>query len=336
MKKSIVIVTNYMDSHTDNLVQTLNSLGGNPIRLNTNDIPLNTSISISHNTTNWIGKIEIKSSNRHIDLLDVRSIWWRRPDKFVFSPDLSQEERDFATGEIGHAMGGIWGTIDCYWVSHPEHIRLASFKLEQLRRAAKMGFDIPRTLVTNNPEEARNFYFACDRKIIYKTLFSSSLGTTVNTKLHADQTEVNLKAVYTTFVTEANLHFLDTITEVTCQFQEYIPKAYELRVTVIGNEIFAAEIHSQADKQTSTDWRHYNVAIPYRKANLPTEIAQRCIAFVKSYQLNFSAIDLIVTPDGRYVFIENNPNGQFIFIEQRVPELKMTAALAAQLMRGSN
>lgn len=336
MKKHIIIVTNYMDSHADDLVQMLNSLGGHPIRLNTNDIPLNTRFMVSHNGTSWNGSIEITSSNRAVNLLDVRSIWWRRPDKFVFSPELSQEERDFATGEIGHMMGGIWGNIDCHWISHPEHIRLASFKIEQLRRAAEMGFDIPRTLVTNSPEDARNFYFACDGKIIYKTLFSSSLGTTRKTTLLAGQTQVNLKAVYTTLITGENLHFLDTITEVACQFQEYIPKDYELRVTVIGDEIFAAEIHSQTDEQTSTDWRRYNVTIPYRKANLPVEIAQRCMSFVKSYQLNFSAIDMIVTPEGRYVFLENNPNGQFIFIEQKVPELKMTAALASQLIRGAN
>ena len=76
--------------------------------------------------------------------------------------------------------------------------------------------------------------------------------------------------------------------------------------------------------------------IPYRKATLPAEVAEQCLKLVRSYNLNFSTMDLIVTPDDRYVFIENNPNGQFMFIEKRVPELPMTAALAACLIRGAN
>jgi hypothetical protein len=42
------------------------------------------------------------------------------------------------------------------------------------------------------------------------------------------------------------------------------------------------------------------------------------------------------TPDGRYVFLESNPNGQFMWIEHRVPELRMTEALASCLIRGAN
>ena len=120
-----------------------------------------------------------------------------------------------------------------------------------------------------------------------------------------------------------------------CLFQEYVPKKLELRVTVIGDEIFAAEIHSQEHAETSVDWRNFDVDIPFRAVSLPPLVTERVLDFVKSYGLNFSAIDMIVTPDDRYVFIENNPNGQFIFVEDRVPELGMTDALAACLIRGA-
>jgi glutathione synthase/RimK-type ligase-like ATP-grasp enzyme len=109
-----------------------------------------------------------------------------------------------------------------------------------------------------------------------------------------------------------------------------------LRVTVIGDEVFAAEIDSQSDSRTVIDWRHYEADIAYRMAVLPNDVTERCIALVRHFGLNFSAIDLILTPDGRYVFLENNPNGQFIFIERKVPELKMTRALASCLIRAGN
>jgi hypothetical protein len=64
-------------------------------------------------------------------------------------------------------------------------------------------------------------------------------------------------------------------------------------------------------------------------------VTESCLALVSGYGLNFSAMDIIVTPDDRYVFLENNPNGQFIFVEHKVPELGMTDALAACLIRGA-
>ena len=60
------------------------------------------------------------------------------------------------------------------------------------------------------------------------------------------------------------------------------------------------------------------------------------MALVRSYGLNFGAVDLILTPDDRYVFLEINPNGQFLFVQERVPELRMGEAMAACLIRGRN
>ena len=127
---------------------------------------------------------------------------------------------------------------------------------------------------------------------------------------------------------------LDTVRMVPCQFQELVPKCLELRVTVIGEELFTCEIHSQAHERTVLDWRHYDVSIPYKKGSLPGEIAEKCLTLTKSYGLNFSAIDLIVRPDGEYVFLEINPNGQWLFIQQQIPEMKMVEAMAALLIQG--
>jgi glutathione synthase/RimK-type ligase-like ATP-grasp enzyme len=119
-------------------------------------------------------------------------------------------------------------------------------------------------------------------------------------------------------------------------FQEYIPKRVELRVTVIGDDVFVAEIEAPATGTGQVDWRDYGTEFQCRKATLPVDITERCLALVRSYNLNFSALDLLLTPDGRYVFLESNPNGQFIFIEELVPELRMTDALAACLIRSAN
>ncbi len=341
-KSDIVIVTRTMDPHADDMVLQLREMGHEPIRLDTDEIQLNTTMSFcfSNDRSTWKGKIDVRNGEHTIDMENIRSIWWRRPNEyFGLPPELSEQEREFAKGEIDHVLKGLWSLLDCYWISYPGHIREASWKMNQLQRAAHYGFEVPRTLLTSNADEVRTFYNLCKGQIIFKVLTDPALGAPKMVEKHPYLPHTEFRETKTTMITEAELELLDSVRIVPCLFQEYIPKHTELRVTVIGDELFAAEIDSQASKSTSVDWRNWNeggLDISYREATLPVDIAERCIALVRSYQLNFSAMDLILTPDGRYVFLENNPNGQFMWIEKLVPELKMTEALASCLIRGAN
>ena len=40
-----------------------------------------------------------------------------------------------------------------------------------------------------------------------------------------------------------------------------------------------------------------------------------CVDFLKRQNMLFGAFDIIVTPDGEYVFLENNPFGQYLWLE---------------------
>jgi len=56
-------------------------------------------------------------------------------------------------------------------------------------------------------------------------------------------------------------------------FQSYIEKRLELRITVVGEHVFAAEIHSQAMNHTCYDWRRYDSGrTPYHIHALPSEV----------------------------------------------------------------
>jgi glutathione synthase/RimK-type ligase-like ATP-grasp enzyme len=336
--EQIVVVTQMNDPHADDMILTLDRMGHGAIRLNTDDIPVNTRMSLSFEGSSraWTGSVEILTNGRVVDADNIRSVWWRRPSQFVLPDDFSRQEREFASKEIDVALRGLWASLECYWVSYPENIRQAAVRGGQLKRAAQLGFEVPRTLVTTDPDEARAFYGACGGRMIYKVMTDPFLGAARVAEEYPEE-PVEPVAAYTTLVTETELEQLDTIRLVPCMFQEYVPKQIELRVTVIGDYLFAAEVHSQAhEEEASIDWRYYAADVPYRAATLPDEVSERCLELVRSYGLNFGTLDLILTPDGRYVFLEINPNGQFMFVEKRVPELKMTEALAACLIRGSN
>jgi glutathione synthase/RimK-type ligase-like ATP-grasp enzyme len=335
-RDQIVIVTQTEDPHADDVIIALERMGHGAVRLNTDEIPESARISMRWERDRpFEATIDVLSSGRTMSAGSVRSVWWRRPASFALPSGLSIRETEFATQEIEHALGSLWSSLDCYWVSEPARIRQASWKGEQLARARRLGFEVPRTLVTTDPEVAREFFAACDNQMIFKVMSDPSLGA-LSLSRQDPELQFEPYEVMTTVITEAELDMLDSVVIAPCLFQEYVPKKAELRVTVIGDEIFAAEIRSQEHEETLVDWRHFDVDVPYRAVSLPPLVTEQILAFVRSYGLNFSAIDLIVTPDDRYVFVENNPNGQFIFVEDRVPELAMTDALAACLIRGAS
>lgn len=304
-----------------------------PIRLNSNDLPQGTVFDLHLGANAWNGGIHITNSGKFINIDNILSVWYRKPGDYNLPNDLTLQEREFAREEIRHTVDGLLWSLDTYWMSHPSNLRQANRKLEQLHRAKKFGFTVPKTLVSTSPERVQNFFQECRGKMIYKVLSSPFLASDVAELYNQVPERLHVK---TTLITDVEIAMLESIKMAPCLFQEYIDKTIELRVTIIGEDVFAAEIHSQSNSKTSIDWRDYSVDIPYRKANLPVEVSDRCLAFVKSYGLNYSALDIILTPQGEYVFLENNPNGQFMWIERLVPELAMTSALTSCLARGSN
>lgn len=334
-RNQIVIFTQMDDPHSDEVIRVLQNLGHEVIRLNTDDITENVSLTLALRDTSWSGELKVLTNDRTVVVESVRSIWWRRPGTFTFPSDFSLQERVFSAEETQQVLDGLWAAVECYWISHPEAIRQASWKGEQLKRATGFGFRVPRTLITTSPVEAKRFYEACDKKVIYKVLSDPYLGA--NRLLELDPEAVPEDVItHATLITDENIGLLDAVGVVPCLFQEYVEKKCEYRVTVVGDELFVAEIDSQRQDDTRVDWRAFEEVLPIQVGTLPVEIERQCLKFVRSYNLNYSAIDLILTPSNEYVFIENNPNGQFMFVQRLVPDLEIAEAIAECLILGQN
>jgi hypothetical protein len=304
----IAIVTDRVDPHADVLVGLLTGMGAAPVRVNSSDLPLDTTLTVRTSAAGWAGTLRVEANGRVLDWQDVTAVWWRRPRGFGLSVELTEAERAFATEELGAAFRGLWAGVDAYWVSRPEAIAAAGLKLEQLRRAAALGFAVPPTLVTTDPAAAADFA-AEHGRVVYKVLTDPHLGPA--------------GTVRTTPV-DAGADFA-AVRNVPCLFQAYVPKEVEHRVTVIGDDVFTAAVRSPA-----VDWREGPAQ--WSAGSLPGPVLDRCVALVRSYGLEFGAIDLV---GADHVFLEVNPSGQFLFVQEQVPELRMAEALAARLVAGS-
>jgi glutathione synthase/RimK-type ligase-like ATP-grasp enzyme len=120
-------------------------------------------------------------------------------------------------------------------------------------------------------------------------------------------------------------------------FQEQIPKALELRVVIVGNELFAAAIASQKFEQSRYDWRRQVLSLvdDWQPYSLPQEVEAKLLSMMNYFGLNYGAIDLILTPDNRYVFLEINPCGEFSWLDHAVG-LPISQAIANLLLRQSH
>ena len=101
-------------------------------------------------------------------------------------------------------------------------------------------------------------------------------------------------------------------------YQRHLEKLWDIRVTIVGESIYAAAIHSQETASARVDWRRADVELEHKKHVLPDDIAKACRRLMKVLNLRFGAIDFVLTPDGQYVFLEINPNGQWLWIEDKL------------------
>ncbi len=329
--KKILIVTNSHDIHADLLTEVLEGKDHPYFRINLDCFPRDYQLTQQFIAGEMHADILHLITGNKISINEIGATWMRKPAEFAYkTEDMEVQEAAFAKQETDQTLFGFIYSADCFWMSHPIDMRSAMWKPEQLHRAKKMGFTVPDTIVTNNPEDVHSFKREINNELIYKTLSSPTLAAE-----EVEGEQVIASSVPTTVITDDMSEYIEAVSELPCQFQVYIEKQYELRVTIINKQVFATRINSQEDSRTQIDSRDMSAEISYQPVELPEDIKAKCLAFVASYNLNYSALDIIVTPDNEYVFLENNPNGQFLYIEQLVPEYKLIDTLANVLIKES-
>ena len=216
-------------------------------------------------------------------------------------------------------------SLDCLWINPLDAQRQAGFKALQLQKASELGFRIPKTLITNEPAAVLDFFEACHGRMISKTLHGNYFPGGGDTYY----------ILHTSMVLQEHLQHIERVRATAHLFQEYIEKKIELRCTVIGNTVLTVAIESQHAEDAQVDWRASYQDLRYHVYSLPTPIEELCKRLTQSLNLVYGAIDMIVTPDGEYVFLEINPGGQWEWL-QVATGLPFAATIADVLVAGKD
>lgn len=328
----ILIITNKEDAHPTPVIERLTARGVPVFRLNTEalltDYDFGWQVDASGAISFWI---RCRLNGLETTGREITAVWDRRPEKpeelpYPSTPEIDRHNREEALGFLVFLR---------YWLKDIPSIgsivndRPAASKMLQYAIAREVGFKIPRSCFSNVKEPFLDIFRECT-DLILKPIEVCDIW---DEKQGVDYVFYAQKTPAASLLEVPGEAFSQTVSFV----QEYIEKAFELRVTVVGEEVFACKIDSQAQQEETgrIDWRQgYEHGLRQEVFALPDSVSSQCVMFLRRMDLNFGCFDFIVTPLGEYVFLECNPNGQWLWIELAVG-LKISEAIADFLQNPS-
>lgn len=321
----ILIITSKRDGHVNAVATALEKAGVPWVRVNTEDAPRNLEIALEPST--GTGTVVIKDSGCSFVLDAISAVWYRKPDPLDLSHfELDTAGLDYIEAEFREIPEGLYALLHgAFWINNPLTSRLAHRKMLQLNVAQRIGFQTPRTVITNHIAKALAFAEDCGWNLAIKSLGSLSVTS------HCPEGAVQF-GIFTRRIEKQDLLALqEKIPHMPTVFQEYVDKRYELRVTVVGQQIFACKIESQANELTREDMRFDVRSLRHEIIECP-EITDKLLAYMQAFHLNFGCFDIAVSTYGTYVFFECNPNGQYAWIEE-LTGAPISKAIANMLMK---
>lgn len=298
---TILIISTVVDTATDAVVLSLSQRGISHHRINTENFPFESNFTLDFQA---IGNTAITFQSGRIA---PHAIWYRRLRSPGCPENMDSGIYDFCLRENRAAFLGGLLTQRTRWMSHPSDVWRAEFKPNQLKIAQEVGMRIPKTIVSNDPVIIRRTFREFG-PLIVKPARSG----------HFWQGGEEF-SIFTCPITEEHLDALQDAKWAPSIYQELIPKRFDIRVTCVGSKLFTAAIHSQTDPAAEVDWRRTeNPELPHSSIELPAQIADQIRKLMQCLQLEFGCIDLVLTPDNEYVFLEVNPSGQWLWLDDQL------------------
>lgn len=305
--KKVLIITHTKDNASVlKVCQYIQQMGGTVIRFNVDQYPLASTVTSQYRDGSW--EIILDNGNRY-RLNDLTSVWYRRSHHIGHGMEdlLSPTYLPASRGEMKRTFYGMMEALPCFQMEKYSTYRRLDSKEEQLRLAANCGLEIPATCISNSPARVKEFIREVGGTVITK--MQSSFSITQG----GDE-----QVVFTNELTSADLNDLDSLAYCPMMFQQKLEKKLELRVTIVGDKIFAFSIDSQKEINAQVDWRKEGLALidDWQSHTLPSSIQSQLMTLMDCYQLHYGAIDLILTPDDTYYFLELNPAGEYFWLDK--------------------
>jgi glutathione synthase/RimK-type ligase-like ATP-grasp enzyme len=296
VSRGVLLVTNERDIGADFVVDELDRRGVRVVRLNTERLPDCRCTVVPGRE--W----RVETPTRRLRSSEACGVWWRRPERPAQPDDVTDAEWDAVVAQwraLCTALATVPGPV---WVSPPHALARAEDKALQLVEAARVGLRVPSTIWTSDLSAARVFM-----REQGDAAFVKSVATA-----YWEERETST-FVFGRPLDTAALPEESALTGAPVALQQLVPEKVDVRVTVVGESVFAAE----CDAAPVGDWRLVADA-RWRDHNLPRDLGARALELTRTLGLRFAGLDLLRANTGDYYFIELNPNGEWGWLQQEV------------------
>ena len=289
------------DEHVQHVGQALRSRGCEIEVLDSRQFP--SDLAIAFDPLARSGSIEFPSG-RQRTWSEFRSVYWRNyggpgPSSL---PDVDQ--RFIANNDSRSLLETLLLQLPARWINGLDAYCLHQVKPVCLAKVSALGIRVPRTIVTNDPQDVCEFARQ-HRSVIFKPVQGGDQTRLLQPDHLAPENLTHLRLAPITL-------------------QEEVPGT-NIRVFVAGERVMACEVATE-----KLDYREDPGALLTTHALPPAiELLSRRIA--RELSLLWTGIDFRLTGDGEYVFLEANPSPMFIGFERRTG-LPLTEALVDLLV----
>ncbi|PCI96534.1 MAG: grasp-with-spasm system ATP-grasp peptide maturase [Flavobacteriales bacterium] len=304
---NVLIFSELSDASTNDVIDWLKAFDHNVFRINEEDVVEDVRICMDDQTTT----IRIKVRGDEINLNEMDSIWYRRGylnlNRKMNLPKQLEKEVYKAVSRhlIEDELMTLEKFIDSYLYDKPHlgnNVPLNSNKLIALKKAKEAGLKIPSSEINTNKKEMFNFFNKHNQDCISKGVQDILSFTVKNNGYNYATSKIERADL-----DEMADSFFPSL------LQKNVIKKYELRIFYLNQRFFPMAIFSQSDEQTSIDFRNYNFEKPNRNIPfiLPKSIEEKLKVFMQSMNMDTGSIDMIVSSENEYIFLEVNPKGQY-------------------------
>lgn len=238
-------------------------------------------------------------SNRLNAFSDIDFLWYRRPFENKSTPTSVGERLRYA--EMEEAMWNMMMQIPIHkWINFPTNNWIADKKATQLMLASDCGLQTPEWVITNEVIEAKSFIEKHEWKCILKPIDCGHV-TYGGTVWH----------VYTNELKSSDVN-LSLISLCPTLIQKRLEKAFDVRTVYLnGSTLFIGLYGGPLDVRRN-EMEH----IQYQIVEPPSGVAEGYTHLMNKNNLRFCTSDFVVTTDGSWFFLENNPNGQWVWMDE--------------------
>ena len=290
MTPRVLILSSLYDFSTDLVVLLLRKAGVSCVRLNREQFADH---RLSLNPL--VPELTIRGPSGTCNVgRDLASVWFRQPVFLRNTPSIPLSPvQQLERSQWMAFLRGLCVFRHAAWMNSPAATYIAESKPYQLCVAKSCGFQVPETLATN------------DATRIMQTFPDSFVVKSLDTVLLRDGDQ----DLFTYTILNPGSELVDETVCVAPLFaQRALEEKTDVRVTVVGEEVFAVRILSRGIG-IEGDWRVVPKAeLEYQDIVLSDEILECCRLLMRRLDLSFAAIDLVETHQGIF-FIEVNPTG---------------------------